>query len=1055
MNKNRNKVAAMMMVAAITISSVAMPVEAAVSSVESVGIERENGVAEKEDIYLDDIPDKKFRQVIRNEANDKGITISEDGKIKKEDIEKFKKFLFESSGTDYEEEINLDGIEKFIGLESLKIDYLNLKNEFLDLSNNKSLETIILESANGLKEINLLGLESLEYLNINTDNMKSLDLSSNKNLKTLILSESTLYSKNALGYLKLNENVQLDSYSNLSTNTQHTSVLVDKKSGIKEINLEEEFPGIDINNIDFKENQGVTIEGNMLKWQEFPTRPIRYQYRTQVKDNGALLNVLLHIEDNYGITEGVVINEKNFPDKEFREYLCSSKFTEEDNNLVGGWHFKEGETISAEYLREIKNIDINRGYDEENKVKDLTGIQYFKNLKNLDCSGNKIENLDLSDNKNLAILNCYENNLKKLDVSSNKELTDLNCRGNIISELLLPESNSINWLFCNSNRLTSLDETKLTEVKGLHCQDNFITNIELDGMIELENLDCSGNKLTNLEIPALENLTRLVCSFNGLSKLDVSKLNKLEELDCSRNKNLNNIVLSNKDELKSLTCSEIGMKEIDLKDYTNLTYLSLSSNNITSIEKLHLENKKALVNLDLSNNKISSEVDLTASEKLKSINLSNNKELKKVNLSKNKNLEKIYVDGTKIGKLKVHEFVPYISDLENILFINTNKKSIDLKEEFDISEDEVKNIEIVEPLTGVEINGTVLKWNDNDLKNIQYRYNCGGRYGKTTLDVILMINSSEEETPDKPNPNPNPGGGSGGGTTTPDQKPDQKPDEKPNKPNKPGNITSKIVGKNRYETAAKIADELVKNNVSYNSVILVNSDKSMADGLSAASLSGKKNAPILLVKKDSIPTEAMSKIEKAKNVYIIGGEGAISKKVENQLKGKNITRISGKDRYETSAKIANMLGGYKMAFIVNGAKGEADAMSVSSVAAKYGAPILLTNGKTSTHPVKEGVSYFVIGGRGVVSNQLADKYNADRIAGVDRYSTNRKVIDEFYYDSKKVYFAKGDTLVDALTASLLAKDNGMVLVSKNANHKKLEGKEAVQVGGMDFEISFE
>ena len=229
----------------------------------------------------------------------------------------------------------------------------------------------------------------------------------------------------------------------------------------------------------------------------------------------------------------------------------------------------------------------------------------------------------------------------------------------------------------------------------------------------------------------------------------------------------------------------------------------------------------------------------------------------------------------------------------------------------------------------------------------------------------------------------------------------------------------------------------------------------MADGLSAASLSGKKNAPILLVKKDSIPSEAMAKIENAKNVYIIGGEGAISKKVENQLKGKNITRISGKDRYETSAKIANMLGGYKMAFIVNGAKGEADAMSVSSVAAKYGAPILLTNGKTSTHPVKAGVTYYVIGGRSVVSNQLADKYNADRIAGVDRYSTNRKVIDEFYYDSKKVYFAKGDTLVDALTASLLAKDNGMVLVSKNANHKKLEGKEAVQVGGMDFEISFE
>ena len=38
-----------------------------------------------------------------------------------------------------------------------------------------------------------------------------------------------------------------------------------------------------------------------------------------------------------------------------------------------------------------------------------------------------------------------------------------------------------------------------------------------------------------------------------------------------------------------------------------------------------------------------------------------------------------------------------------------------------------------------------------------------------------------------------------------------------------------------------------------------------------------------------------------------------------------------------------------MAFIVNGAKGEADAMSVSSVAAKYGAPILLTNRKKLPH----------------------------------------------------------------------------------------------------------
>ncbi|WP_418889391.1 cell wall-binding repeat-containing protein, partial [Peptacetobacter hiranonis] len=41
-------------------------------------------------------------------------------------------------------------------------------------------------------------------------------------------------------------------------------------------------------------------------------------------------------------------------------------------------------------------------------------------------------------------------------------------------------------------------------------------------------------------------------------------------------------------------------------------------------------------------------------------------------------------------------------------------------------------------------------------------------------------------------------------------------------------------------------------------------------------------------------------------------------------------------------------------------------MSASAIAAKKGAPILLTNGKTSTHAKKSGVEYYVIGGNSVV-----------------------------------------------------------------------------------------
>ena len=68
-------------------------------------------------------------------------------------------------------------------------------------------------------------------------------------------------------------------------------------------------------------------------------------------------------------------------------------------------------------------------------------------------------------------------------------------------------------------------------------------------------------------------------------------------------------------------------------------------------------------------------------------------------------------------------------------------------------------------------------------------------------------------------------------------------------------MKEEIVGSNRYETAGKVADRMGN----YSSAILVNGD-SIADGLSASGLAGKENAPILLVKKDSIPKETLQRL---------------------------------------------------------------------------------------------------------------------------------------------------------------------------------------------------
>ncbi|WP_300278863.1 cell wall-binding repeat-containing protein [Peptacetobacter sp.] len=253
-----------------------------------------------------------------------------------------------------------------------------------------------------------------------------------------------------------------------------------------------------------------------------------------------------------------------------------------------------------------------------------------------------------------------------------------------------------------------------------------------------------------------------------------------------------------------------------------------------------------------------------------------------------------------------------------------------------------------------------------------------------------------------------------------------------------------IKGVDRYDTAFKISKKLSN----YNTVILVNSTVSLADGLSASSLSGFKNAPIVPIKKDVIPEKSLETIKKAENVYIIGGEAAISKKVENQIisLGKKIFRINGKNRIETSKEIAKIIGNYDKAFIVNGFKGEADAMSVASISARDKAPILLTDGNNINHELKNNVKYYTIGGDKVITNKVSSYYASKRLFGKNRYETNRVILNNFYKDTKKFYCTDGNALIDALTSSLLAKDNGMVFTGKGIDTSILKNKDIIKIG---------
>ncbi len=88
----------------------------------------------------------------------------------------------------------------------------------------------------------------------------------------------------------------------------------------------------------------------------------------------------------------VPINDKNFPDQVFRQYVSDNFDTDGDAIL------------SRDELEAVTEIDCSQMY-----IRSLEGIRYFVALKELRCSDNNISELDLSGNPDLTVLDCDRN----------------------------------------------------------------------------------------------------------------------------------------------------------------------------------------------------------------------------------------------------------------------------------------------------------------------------------------------------------------------------------------------------------------------------------------------------------------------------------------------------------------------------------------------------------------------------------------------------------------------------------------------------------------------
>lgn len=350
-------------------------------------------------------------------------------------------------------------------------------------------------------------------------------------------------------------------------------------------------------------------------------------------------------EDNVlmsDLDDAIEINETNFPDPVFRQYVLDNL----DNNIADGY-LDETEIINAEI--------INVSYYN---LSSLVGIEAFANLKELLCSNcnlsfinvssntlleklccdwNHLESIDVSNNSNLYWLDCsYNYSIEELDVSNNTNLKYLMCGNNELNYLDIHNNILLEQLMCSNNLLTEINVDSNTSLKSFECSNNQLDSINISNNASLVNFECYGNyNIDSLNVCNNPNLSILRFGNNNISYINLSNNPNLTELDCSSN-NISSLDLSNNPNLIGINCSYNSISELEVGNLSELTSLYVNGNNLSLLdisnnEKLTLLycSSNQLESLEVSNNLLLENL-ICSNNNLSSLDVSNNSELKEL-----------------------------------------------------------------------------------------------------------------------------------------------------------------------------------------------------------------------------------------------------------------------------------------------------------------------------------------------------------------------------------------------------------------------------------------
>ncbi|ANW96125.1 hypothetical protein AXE80_07470 [Wenyingzhuangia fucanilytica] len=216
-------------------------------------------------------------------------------------------------------------------------------------------------------------------------------------------------------------------------------------------------------------------------------------------------------------------------------------------------------------------------------ISDLTGIEAFVALTNLDCSINSLTTLDLSTNTAITELDLSENQITTLDLSNNTAITELYLHENSLTTLDLSANTALEKLFVSDNQISALNLSNNTAITELGLSNNLFMTLDLSANTAITNLYVDTNQLTALDLSTNTAIAILDANDNQITTLDLSTNTAITELNLNNNK-LTELDISANTAITKLSVNNNFLSTLDLWTSTYLTELDVSNNKLTSLD---------------------------------------------------------------------------------------------------------------------------------------------------------------------------------------------------------------------------------------------------------------------------------------------------------------------------------------------------------------------------------------------------------------------------------------------------------------------------------------